>query len=94
MRRAYILIYSTNWTQDQVKDYIDSLREIINWRADLPNTFYLVSENSADELATLFRKFTKDQGTFLISEISENKQGWLSKETWDMMIKKNAPGEK
>lgn len=94
MRRAYVLVYSADWTKDQVRTYIDSLREIINWRTDLPNSFYLVSEKSADELATLFRSFTKDKGLFLISEVSANKQGWLPKDSWDMMNNKNAPGEK
>ena len=93
MRHAYILVYSNKWTKEQVRTYIDSLREVLNWRTELPNSFYLVSEKTADELSTLFREFTKDEGLFLIAEITSNKQGWLDKKSWNMINKKHTPNE-
>ncbi len=34
-------------TREPVKEFLDRQGEIVNWRYDLPNCFYLVSPNSA-----------------------------------------------
>lgn len=92
MRKAYILIYSNDiGTQKEITDYLDTIPEIINWRIELPNTIFIVSQLSAQELADKFRLFTKDKGKFIISEVTSNKQGWLTRKTWDVINNKPDP---
>lgn len=81
--KSYILVYNDDiGSLEEVRDFIDKESEIETWRVDLPNTFYLISSLSANDLAQIFHKLSKRQGRFIISEISTNKQGWLPERTW------------
>lgn len=92
-KKAYILIYSdAKIDRSDVKGWADNERKIVTWRYDLPNSFYLVSENSASELADSFEKaFGKVR--FLITEISANRQGMLPKNTWYFLRNKKVKSE-
>jgi hypothetical protein len=82
MRRAYLLAYSgTLGSREDVKSILEGLREVVNWRYDLPNTFYLISDNSAEELADAIHRAAKD-GRFIVVEIGPNHQGWLTPDSW------------
>ena len=90
-KRTYLFIYSGGvGPRDEVRDYIDELPEILNWRYDIPHAFYLVSESSADEIADKIMDFTDGDGRFLIAEVTENSQGWLPKRTWRFLNEKPA----
>jgi hypothetical protein len=65
-----------------MKEILNSMPEILTWRTDLANCFYLVSEQNARTLAQLIRKRTGERGRFLVTEIDENRYGWLSNESW------------
>jgi len=95
MRKAYILVYSDNLgSRAQVKECIDNISEVITWRCDMPNSFYLISENSANEIASAIHNYT-GKTKFLVTEITSNKQGWLSKDTWYLINnKKHQPKDK
>ncbi len=94
MRKSYLFIYDDKvGSREDVKKYLDSLSQIINWRYDLPNSFYLVSELSAEEIADLILEYTKEKGRFLVTELASNKQGWLTNISWAMVNKKLDPAE-
>lgn len=88
MRKAYILVYSDSLgTREVVKNCLNNIGLIIHWRHDMPNSFYIISESSAQELSdSIVKKLGKKR--FLITEISSNKQGMLPKETWDLINNK------
>lgn len=91
-RHAYLFIYNDDaGVREEIRGYIDKLPEILNWRCDMPHAFYLVSECSAREIAEKIRAFTGDDGRFLISEVTGNKQGWLPKRTWRLLNEKPLP---
>ncbi len=85
MKKAYLLIYSSELgTREDVKSWANAL-PVITWRYDLPNTFYLISEASASELyESLIAKLGK-KGRFLIIEAGENRQGLLPPNTWHLL---------
>ena len=88
-RQAYLLVYNDEvGTREQIRDFIDGVAEILNWRYDMPHAFYVVSECSADELADILLDFTDERGRFLIAEVTDNKQGWLPRRTWEMLNNK------
>lgn len=88
-QRAYLLIYSDSMGErEEVKGFLDKQAEISHWRFDMPNTFYLVSDRSAQELYEVVQRFNEKRGRFLISEIGSNKQGWLPAKTWHLLNQK------
>lgn len=89
MKRAYLLIYSDHMgTREQVKAYLDERPEISHWRYDLPNTFYLISDHSAQTLYEVVQEFNQKRGLFLICETAPNREGWLPKEAWTLLNEK------
>lgn len=89
-RRAYIFVYAEELgDREALRDFLDRLPEVLNWRYDLPNAFYLVSESSADELANKIKLV--GTGRFIITEVPENSQGWLPRRSWDIITQKALP---
>ena len=92
-QRAYLLIYSGGvGTREEIRDYIDNLPEILNWRYDVPHAFYLVSESTAEEITDLILRFSRGEGRFLVTEVVENSQGWLPRGAWRFLNEKTAAG--
>lgn len=89
MRKAYLLVYSNSLgDRDEVRECVDELPEIINWRHDMPNSFYLISEHDADDIAEAIREYFGTGGRFIVSEVTDNKQGWLPSKSWYLLNKK------
>lgn len=94
MKKAYLLVYNDIFgSRNAVRGYLDSMPEITNWRCDLPHCFYLISEASSEVLARRLRKLAGDKGRFLITELADNKFGWLHKRTWYLIKHKQHPPE-
>ena len=86
MSRAYLLIYSDKLgTREEIRDFLDEQSEILHWRYDLPFTFYLISELSAEGLYEIVQGFNRKRARFLISEVGENTQGWMPEKTWELL---------
>ena len=80
--KVYIFIYNNSLgNEEETKELLNSISEISDWRTDIRNTFLIKSTLEANELADIIIK-NKPQARFLISEIAENRQGWLPKDAW------------
>ena len=80
--KVYIFIYNNSLgNEEETKELLNSIRQISDWRTDIRNTFLIKSTLEANELADIIIK-NKPQARFLISEIAENRQGWLPKDAW------------
>src|SRR5690242_14327896 len=96
-KKSYIFIYDEKLgTREQLVDYLDGLDEIINWRYELPNCFFIVSRENADKLCELITKFSDNmenkERLFLISQYHRsNSQGWLLSEGWNFLNDKPSP---
>ena len=89
-RRAYLFIYNDDvGTREQIREFLDELPEVLNWRYDIPHAFYVVSRCGAQELAERIREFS--EGRFLIAEVTKNKQGLLPRRTWNLLNKATLP---
>ena len=87
--RTYLFIYSDAMcNRDTIKTAIAGIPEIIRWRYDIPNSFYIHSNASADELTAKIANKFPGRKCFLFVEIFENRQGYLSKETWNFINQK------
>lgn len=84
-RKVYLLVYTNSvGTRDDIKAWANSCGLVKAWRYDMPNSMYLASEAAAQELSDSLRE-ALPQGRFLITELSRNRQGWLSSETWHLI---------
>ena len=94
MRKLYLFVYNDNLgDRQEVIRKLDGIEDIVDWRYDLPNCFYIVSEKTADQLTDSILDLYKGvQGIrFFITEIpSHNRQGWLPNSTWDFMKNLNS----
>lgn len=90
MRRAYLLVYSdVVGMREAIKKLVDSMPEVVTWRYDLPNAFYLISEHDAKTIANTLRAGTGKKGRFIITEVSDdNRWGWLPNESWYLLQNK------
>jgi hypothetical protein len=92
MRRAYILVYNgDSGGRNEMRDFLEAIPDILNWRYELPSSFYLISEKSAKELANQIRKKTGNKGAFIVAELNENAYGWLDKESWALIQERHLP---
>jgi len=93
MKRSYLLVYNEEFgSRDVVRDAVDGIADITNWRVELPATIYLISEKSADWIASRLREKLGDKGRFVVLEVTSNKQGWLPKKSWQFFNEKPDPG--
>lgn len=91
-RRAYLFVYSdVMGTRDRVREIVNSIDEILNWRYELPNSFYLVAEAPIKGIAEKIREKSGGKGAFIITEIASNKWGWLDKQSWKLINQKHLP---
>jgi len=93
MKKSYIFIYNPSLgTHEEVKKFIDSCSEITTWRFELANTYFFVSEKSAEELYELVAAHLGEgKGTFIITEYADNSQGLLSERSWYLLNNKRLP---
>jgi hypothetical protein len=89
MRKVYLFVYSsTVASREDINNFLNTCGMVVSWRYDINNSYYILSDYSAADLSSEIRsKFPK--GRFIITEMSEhNRQGWLTKESWEFMKKK------
>ncbi len=90
MRKAYLLAFSDDLgTRDQVKECLEKMSSVILWRYDMTNAFYIISESAANTIANELMQYITNGGRFIVTEISDNKEGWLTEESWYIMNHKS-----
>lgn len=90
MRKVYLFVYSnTIGDREVMKNILNNTVEVLDWRYDMPNSFYLISNHDAYVLVDRIRsKIQSETCRFFITEISNNYQGYLPKDTWDFIDSK------
>lgn len=87
MRRVYLLVYSNViGDRDVMKGILNNIEGVLDWRFDMPNSFYVISEMNACTLVDrIHANIHSDSCRFFITEISANHQGYLPKDTWEFI---------
>lgn len=90
MRKSYLFVYNdTVGTREEIKNHLNTMSSVITWRFDMPNVFYIISENTADEIAEEFEKKAGTGGRFIFLEYNGNAQGRLTGESWYLLNNKH-----
>jgi hypothetical protein len=89
MRKAYLFLYDGDvGTREEMKNVLNSMDLVITWRFDIPNSFYIISESSAQELYEEFIAMNGKKGRFMFIEAGENRQGQMMPDTWYLLTNK------
>ena len=82
---SYILVYSDRLgTREEVTGFLDSSSRVTYWYYCLPNCIFFTSTLGAVALAELVQEQFGKGAMFLISEIHEDRQGWLPPTAWHL----------
>ncbi len=88
---TYVLIYDNEMAdREAMKSHLDAMPEILSWRYDAPNSFFVYSNDTANDLTTSLANLLPEYKCFLFVEISSNRQGYLRKETWNFINQTSA----
>ncbi|PVZ87919.1 hypothetical protein C9426_09985 [Serratia sp. S1B] len=89
MKKIYLLVFSELvGGAEVVKKWLNSEQKVLVWRTDIANCFYIVSEASANELTNSFIRANGKKGRYIITEITDNRQGLLTDESWYLLKNK------
>lgn len=93
MMRPYLFCFNaTMGSRQQVVDFLDTLPQILNWYAPLPQSIILISDQPARTLRELIHN-RYPQSFFIITEIqSKGADGWLPKAAWDFINRPRSSG--
>ena len=93
MKKSYVFIFNSSLGKnDEIREYLNASGYVITWRKELGSAYFFVSEYAAKEIyEDVSQYFGKGKGTFLITEVTSNKQGLLNKRSWDLLNKKKLP---
>lgn len=81
--KNYIFIFNNLFgSRLEAIEIIKKIPTIKSWRSDMPNAIYFKSESTAQQLSDSIRE-VKGKGRFLVCELNSNRQGYLTKETWN-----------
>ena len=85
---TYLFIYNNEFgNREYAISVIRQIPSIVRWRSDMPNVFYIKSKDSSQQLCDAVREI-RGSGKFLIAEITSNRQGYLSIDTWNFIRSK------
>ena len=81
--KTYLFVFNNEFgNRDYAISLIKQIPAVKRWRSDLPNVIYIKSDDSPQKLCDDVRAI-RNTGKFLIAELTDNRQGYLSKETWN-----------
>ena len=83
MAWAYLIVFSkTLGSRKEVQDFLEEQSEVSYWYSCLPNCVFFTSSLVAEELADRVRGHFDNDGRYLITEVHEDREGWLPKAAW------------
>ena len=88
-KKAYLFFYNDEvGTRNNVKNVIDEMSTVTTWRYDMPNMFYIISKEPAEEISKEFASLNGDKGRYIFLEFTENSQGLLYEKSWNLLNNK------
>ena len=89
--KAYIIsFYQQEISDDELIEFLDARGEILNWRKDIPNTVFVVSDKNAQSLTKAISDEFPDSSFIVAEYVPYNSDGLLDGESWGFL---NTPEE-
>ncbi|MCV7577518.1 hypothetical protein ACQUSY_12760 [Microbacterium sp. YY-03] len=85
---AYLVTYDLNAPGQDYESLIERIKFYGTWANLMKSTWIVVSNKSADAVYTHLRGAMDDSGWLFVVDISgQDRQGWLTKDTWEWIRK-------
>ena len=94
MTWAYLVVFNNSLgSQDEVRELLDSMSEVTYWYSCLPHCIFFTCTLGANDIADRFyARFGKSRGNrFLITEVHDDRQGWLPEKAWNLFTNPDNP---
>ena len=89
MRKSYVMVYAAAFsaTHKELTDVLDQLDPACDWHAPMPHCLLFTSTLTAPQLALYFeeRLGVGPGKLFLVTEVSNNKQGRMTDRGWRVL---------
>lgn len=86
--KAYIVsFYQQEISDNELVEFLDDQDEILNWRKEIPNTVFVVSNNNAHHISELIGEEFPESSFIVAEYVSYNADGLLDEETWEFLNK-------
>lgn len=83
--KKYLLVYADNLADRQkLVDVLTSMSEVKHWRYDMPNSFYILSDASPEDLLKRIRALCGGSGRCVLVAMNTF-FGFLPQRTWDFL---------
>ncbi len=94
MMKPYLFSFNaTMGTRQQVLDFLDTLPQVLNWYAPLPQSVILISDSPMQKLSELIHNHYP-MSFFIITEIVDKaNNGWLPREAWEFINDPKSSGK-
>ena len=97
MAWAYLIVFDDDLgSRNDVQKLLDNIPEVTYWYSCMPNVIFLTSTVNAQTLADkVHERFGRGRGKrFLVTEVHQDRQGWLPKKVWHMFKHPDNPRSK
>lgn len=93
MLKPFLIVFNDAQINRQgLLDFLDTRSEIKNWYAFLPTAVFVISENSASQIAEVIRSEFPGKNLF-VSEVPRGaNDGWLGANVWDFINSPKSSG--
>lgn len=95
-RRSFVFLFSSGLgTTAAIRKFVDSDDDIRYWRREIPNSFFLVTDDcDVDQLAAKFIEAFGPAPFLLMEYRDEGSEGLLSDRSWHLLNHKKKPPTK
>jgi hypothetical protein len=94
MSWAYLIIFNEKvGTRKEVQAFIDTIPEITYWYGCVPQSIFCISSLTAGQLSDKLkdRYGTSGGQRFFVTEVHQDRQGWMPKQVWHMLKNPDEP---
>jgi hypothetical protein len=84
--KAYIIsFYQQEVSDDELIEFLDETGEVLNWRKDIPNTVFVVSDKNAPSLSKAIAEEFPNSSFIVAEYVPYNSDGFLDEESWEFL---------
>lgn len=81
-------------TRQDILNYLDTRKEVLNWYAAMPFTIFLVSRETPTRLSRLLEERFRDDITFIIAKVvSQTIDGFINEPVWNFINQPKSSGK-
>ena len=80
----YLITYDLNKTGQRYEELYEAIKGYEYYK-DMESVWFVKTSYSAEQIFEDLKKYIDENDRLFISEINDNRQGWLSQECWNFL---------